>query len=72
MTDSECACDRFERLEGAATHVYTSLFLEKTDTDEEAGKTWYFCRICGRPWLRETIEGNRKPSLVRLEREFDV
>jgi len=72
MAETECACDRFERLEGAATQAYTSQFLEKADVDEDAGKTYYVCRICGRPWMREIIEGNRKPSLVRLEMEFDA
>ncbi len=72
MAKIECACELFEQLEGAAAQAYTSQFLEKTDVDEVASKTYYLCRSCGRPWVRETIEGNRKPSLVRLEMEFDV
>ncbi len=72
MNETECACDRFERLEGAATQAYISQFLEKTDADEATGRTWYVCRVCRRPWRRETAEGNRKPSLVRLETEFNV
>jgi hypothetical protein len=72
MAETECACELFEQLEGAAAQAYTLQFLEKTDVDEKTGKTHYLCRICGRAWVRETIEGNRKPSLVRQEMEFDV
>ncbi len=67
MDEISCACEKFDRLEGAATAAYISQFLEKADADEAAGKTYYFCRRCGRPWVRLVDEGNRKPSLVRLE-----
>ena len=72
MREIECACERFDRLEGAATQAYISQFLERTDADEETGRTWYCCRVCGRPWLRTEIEGQRKASLVRLESGFNV
>jgi hypothetical protein len=71
-TDFKCACDKFERLEGAAVQVYISDFLEMTDVDETSGKTYYACRFCGRPWVRETAEDARKSSLTRLETEFNV
>ena len=67
MDESSCACEKFDRLEGAATAAYISQFLDKGETDETAGKTYYYCRHCRRPWVRLVDEGNRKPSLVRLE-----
>lgn len=70
MTEIECACEKFERLEGAAVQAYISQFLEKTGVDEKAGKTYYACKRCGRPWVREMVEG--KPSLTRMETEFNV
>jgi hypothetical protein len=71
-TDIECACEKFERLEGVAVQLYISDFLEETDVDETSGKTYYACRICGRPWVWEPGDGARKPSLTRLETEFYV
>ncbi len=72
MAEIECFCDKVERLEGTPTQAYISQFLEMTGVDEETGKTYYLCRVCGRPWAYETIEVTRKPSLVRLETEFYV
>ncbi len=67
-----CACDRFTRLEGAATQAYISQFLERTANDEEGGETHYVCRFCCRPWVRIESEDQRKPSLIRQEMEFNV
>ena len=72
MPQIECLCEKFERLEGAAGEAYIAQFLEKTGVDENAGKTYYACRICGRPWVREMIEGDRELSLTRMETEFNV
>jgi hypothetical protein len=72
MNTTDCACDRFARLEGAATQAYISQFLERTAVDEEEGRTHYICRICGRPWVRIESEDQRKPSLIRQEMEFNV
>ena len=72
MIEIECACEKFERLEGAAVEAYISQFLVKTGVDEKSGETYYACRICGRPWVREIDEDHRKASLVRMETEFNV
>jgi hypothetical protein len=72
IAEVDCACAKFERLEGAAVQAYISQFLEKTGVDETAGKTYYACKICGRIWVRETPDGARKPSLTRMETEFNV
>ncbi len=72
MKETECACDRLARLEGAATHAYISQFLEKTSVDDSQGQTHYSCRVCGRSWVKIESEEHRKPSLVRQEMEFNV
>jgi len=69
---SDCACDRLERLEGAAVQAYISQFLERTGVDEQGHRTHYVCRSCGRAWARIEDEEHRKPSLIRQETEFNV
>ncbi|MGH9767237.1 MAG: hypothetical protein ACREAB_07360 [Blastocatellia bacterium] len=70
MTEIVCVCEKFERLEGLDVRVYIAQFLEETGVDEQAGKTYYACKRCGRPWMQETVEG--KPTLTRMETEFNV
>ena len=70
MAETECACANFERLERSAVRIYVALYLEETGVDEKAGKTYYVCIHCGRPWTRETI--GAKPTLTRMETEFNV
>jgi hypothetical protein len=70
MAETECACANFERLESSAVRIYIALYLEETGVDEKAGKTYYICKYCGRPWTREIIGGN--PTLTRMETEFNV
>jgi hypothetical protein len=72
MAEIECLCDKFERLEGVAVEDYVSRFLDETGVDEETGKTYYACRICGGSWTRAIAVGARKPVLVRMETEFNV
>lgn len=72
MNTADCACDRFPRLEGAATQAYISQFLEKTGEDTARGQAHYRCRVCGRAWVRTESEDRRKPSLVRQETDFIV
>jgi len=72
MKKLNCACDRLPRLEGAATQAYISQFLEKTGIDGRQGQTHYYCRVCGRSWLKIESEDRRKSSLVRQEMEFNV
>ena len=67
-----CACDRFERLEGVAAQAYMSQFLERTGTDDKAQMTYFVCRICGTPWVRTEVDGQRKASLVRQKPDFNV
>ena len=70
MAETECACANFERLEGSAVRIYVALYLEETGVDEKAGKTYYFCKHCGRPWTQEVVAG--RPTLTRMETEFNV
>lgn len=72
METIECMCDKFERLEGVAVEDYISRLLEEIGVDQETSKTYYSCRVCGRPWTRVMAAGARKPSLVRMETEFNV
>ncbi len=70
MTEIQCMCPKFDRLEGSAVQIYVTLFLEATGVDENTDKTYYVCKICGRPWTQETIDG--KPFLMRMDTEFNV
>jgi hypothetical protein len=70
MAEIECACANFERLERSAVRMYVALYLEETGVDEKAGKTYYVCKYCGRPWTQEIING--APRLTRMETEYNV
>jgi hypothetical protein len=70
MTGIECMCAKFDRLEGSAVQIYLTLFLDESGVDESAGKIYYVCKSCGRPWTQEMVE--EKPLLTRMETEFDV
>jgi len=70
MTETECICAKFDRLEGSAAQIYVTLFLIESGVDETAGKIYYVCKACGRPWTQEMIDG--KPFLMRMETEFNV
>jgi hypothetical protein len=70
MSETECACANFERLEGPEVRIYIALYLDETGVDEKAGKTYYVCKRCGRPWTQEIRGG--MPSLTRMETEFNV
>ena len=70
MTETECACANFERLDGSAVRIYVALYLEETGVDEKADKTYYICKFCGRPWTQEIVGGI--PRLMRMETEFNV
>jgi hypothetical protein len=59
---SPCACDKFQRLEGAATQAYITQFLSKTGADDEA--IYYQCRICQTNWKK--VEAAKRPSLVQI------
>jgi hypothetical protein len=70
MTETECLCANFERLDGSAVRIYIALYLEETGVDEKTDKTYYVCKFCGRPWTQEIAGGN--PRLIRMETEFNV
>ncbi|MGH9754538.1 MAG: hypothetical protein ACREA2_17300 [Blastocatellia bacterium] len=70
MAVTECVCANFEQLEGSAVRIYIALNQEETGVDEKAGKTYYVCKHCGRPWTQEIIGG--RPKLTRMETEFNV
>jgi hypothetical protein len=70
MTNTQCACVNFERLDGSAVRIYIALYLEETGVDEKAGKTYYVCKYCGRPWTEDTDAGHS--TLTRMETEFNV
>jgi hypothetical protein len=70
MTNTQCPCANFERLDGSAVRIYIALYLEETGVDEKAGKTYYICKYCGRPWTQETA--GEAPTLTRMETEYNV
>jgi hypothetical protein len=61
----QCACRKFQRLEGAATQAYSTQFLNKTDADAEA--IYYECRVCKTKWKK--IAAAKRPSLVQIEEQ---
>jgi hypothetical protein len=70
MTNTQCPCAGFERLDGSAVRIYIALYLEETGVDEKAGKTYYVCKYCGRPWTQETVMSSS--TLTRMETEYNV
>lgn len=72
MYERECACEKFERLEGAAMQLHISDFLILADSEEQTGKTWYRCRRCGAHWKLIARTDHRQAMLVRLANEFNV
>lgn len=72
MAETSCACDRFERLTGVATSAYLADFLERTGAEADGTTTYYRCRVCGRPWKCVKEEGERRPTLIRLETKSNV
>jgi hypothetical protein len=66
MPERTCACQNFERLEGAATQAYLTNFLERKEAASGDAAQHYRCRVCGARWERLEAEGTRRPSLVRL------
>ena len=72
MSMESCGCDRFDRLEGAATQAYIVRFLERIGADEARHVTYYRCHVCGRDWSKIEDPEQRRPSLVRLPDEEKV
>ncbi len=72
ISEIECACQRFERLEGVATQAYITQFLERDGSDEEVRVAHYTCRVCGASWVWTEADGPRKSSLVKQQTDFYV
>jgi len=66
MSEPNCACHKFQRLEGAATRGYIAQFLERITAEDDAGATRYRCRECGARWERIEAEG-RRPALAQID-----
>ena len=64
MTEPTCACQKLERLEGAATQAYITNYLER---DGMVSSNHYRCRVCGAQWERIEDEERKRPSLVRRD-----
>jgi NAD dependent epimerase/dehydratase family enzyme len=69
MSQPNCSCASFERLEGASVTAYIKAFLEQTGHATPEAKNRYRCRVCGREWEKRApeikSEGTR-PSLIRI------
>jgi hypothetical protein len=65
---TQCNCDRFELLVGAATRVYTLDFLEQTGRNDATGDVYYRCRLCGTPWKRVEQKDAKTPKLIKLSK----
>jgi len=68
MSQPNCSCASFERLEGASVPAYTKAFLEPERDGENGHKNLYRCRICGRTWEKRPPANDKegtRPSLVR-------
>lgn len=68
MSQPNCSCDKFEKLEGASVAAYAGAFLEDLGRTDPARKNRLRCRVCGREWERlapDPAEGRARPSLVR-------
>ncbi|HMF55366.1 MAG TPA: hypothetical protein VK619_03315 [Pyrinomonadaceae bacterium] len=69
MSQPECACASFERLEGASVNAYIASFLERKAGASAEEKSLYKCRVCGREWKRvepEVQSEGKRASLVRI------
>jgi hypothetical protein len=70
MSQPNCSCASFEKLEGASVAAYIKAFLEQKGSATPEEKNRYRCRVCGREWEKRApeirSEGTR-PSLIRQE-----
>ncbi len=68
MSEAECSCASFARLEGASVPAYVTAFLDEVKGENRPGVKRYRCRACGRAWeKRPPAAGGGRPSLVRLD-----
>lgn len=69
MSQPQCSCASFEKLEGASVPAYINAFLEDESRTDASKKDRYRCLVCGREWEKrapdEKSDGKR-PSLVRI------
>jgi hypothetical protein len=69
MSQPNCSCDKFERLEGASVNAYASAFLEDLGRADPRLRNRYRCLVCGRLWERRAPDADAhapRPSLARL------
>ena len=69
MSQPNCSCASFERLEGASVTAYIKAFLEQTGRATPEAKNRYRCRVCGREWEKRAPEvesAGTRPSLIRI------
>lgn len=67
MSETQCSCYRYERLEGATVPAYISAFLAANDSSETATAANYRCRWCNQEWQRHLDQDSRRPSLIRIK-----
>jgi hypothetical protein len=68
MSQPNCSCASFERLEGASVNAYIKAFLEQMGGAHPEEKNRYRCRVCGREWEKrapETESEGTRSSLIR-------
>jgi hypothetical protein len=68
MSQTKCACETLERLEGASVPAYIAAYLEQVGRAIPEDKNRYRCRVCGREWEKRApnnkSEGTRA-SLIK-------
>jgi hypothetical protein len=72
MSQPNCSCAAFARLEGASVPAYINAFLDDLGRTDPAQKNRYRCRVCGRRWEKRapaTDSAGTRPTLVRLADE---
>ena len=75
MSEANCSCEKFTRLEGASAQAYAAAFLDDAkDVNADGGKLLR-CRACGRLWERRAPgvkSAGTRPSLVRLDDDAEA
>jgi hypothetical protein len=68
MSQTKCACENLERLEGASVPAYIAAYLEQVGRAIPEDKNRYRCRVCGREWEKRAPDNKsegKRPSLIR-------
>ena len=70
MSQQNCSCEKFERLEGASVPAYINAFLEDLGRNDPTHKNEFRCRVCGRRWEKRAPDerlGQARAALVRVD-----